>query len=101
VSPQAWTAPAPLLGDFGATLLGDYSGSVGSTSPVNVGRSIKLIVGQWKSGYAHWIVVSFDAAEFVPAAGVNPDGYYGRWSKLSGRLYVRARSSNGRYFRGQ
>lgn len=99
VSPQNWTDPAPAWGS--GEMWGEYSGSWGCTTSPEVGRSIVLIVGQWKSGYAHWGIVSFDAAEFRPAAVVNPDGYYGRWSKVSGGVYVRSRSANGRYFRLQ
>lgn len=99
-SPNNWTDPAPKWGETGTTW-GNYSGSWGVTSPSTVGRSIKLIVAQWKANYAHWIIISFDGAEFRPNAGVLPDGYYGKWSKIVNGVYVRARSSNARYFRGQ
>lgn len=100
VAPNAWTSPAPKWGATGAKW-GGYSGSWGCTSSSNVGKSIRIIVGQWKANICHWIIISFDASEFRPSAGVLPDGRYGRWSKLVGGVYVRSRSSNARYFEGQ
>lgn len=69
-----------------------------------VGKSIKIIVGQWKANWCHWIIVSFDGAWFdrtLPAGGgVNPDGRFGRWSKIVNGVYVRARFSDACYFEG-
>lgn len=100
VAPNAWTTAAPTWGGTGTTW-GGYSGSWGVTTSSLVGKSIKLIVAQWKSGIFHWCVISFDATEFCPGAAVLPDGNYGRWSKIVNGVYVRARSSNARYFEGQ
>lgn len=99
-TPQAWCAKAPKWGGAGVKW-GGYSGSWGIDQPVTVGKSIKIIVGQWKANWCHWMVISFDATEFIPGAAVLPDGRYGKWSKIVGGVYRRARSSNARYFEGQ
>lgn len=43
------------------------------------------------------LIVSFDHAHFDPAqpagAGINPDGTYGRWSKMSGSVQVPTRTA--------
>lgn len=100
VAPNNWTDAAPTWGGTGTTW-GSYSGSWGLTVSSLVPRSMKLIIGKWKSGVAHWVIVSFNGAAFRPGAAIIPDGYYGRWSKLVGGVYVRSRSTDGRYFRGQ
>jgi hypothetical protein len=98
VAPNDWIARDDLWGSGGTWGDGKAWG-VDATSAV--GRSFKIIVGQWKASVCHWIMVSFDAAELRPGAAVIPDGKYGRWSKLVGGVYVRARSSNALYFEGQ
>lgn len=100
VAPTDWTSPAPKLGEFGATKLGQYSGSLGCTTPSSVGRSLRIVAKPWVSGHLDWFVISFDGAEFRPGAAVQPDGYYGFWSKLVGGVFVASRSANGRYFTG-
>lgn len=75
----------------------------GVTESALVGRSIQGIAGQWKSAntWIRWIIISFDDTLFDPAqptgGGVNPDGTFGRWSKLSGGQYVASRFANARY----
>jgi hypothetical protein len=99
ITPHNWADVAPTWGSA-AAMWGEYSGSWGLTTSSLVCRSIKLIIGKWKAGVAHWVIISFDGTEFRPGTPT-VDGLYGRWSKLSGDLYVRSRSANGRYFRGQ
>jgi hypothetical protein len=98
VAPSAWVAPDGAWGSGGTW--GD-GGAWGVDATSFVGKSIKLIVQQWKAGIFHWCIVSFDDTEFVPSATVLPDGNYGRWSKIVNGVYVRARSSNARYFEGE
>lgn len=98
VAPDAFLGPEGAWGAGSAWGEGD---AWGVNVPAAVGRSIKIIVGQWKANWADWVVISFDLAEFRPGAAVLPDGHYGRWSKLVGGVYVASRSANARYFRGQ
>jgi hypothetical protein len=76
----------------------------GVTESANVGRSILMIAGQWK-GAQTWIrslIVSFDASLFDPVgnASVNPDGTFGKWSKVVNNVYVPSRFANARYCDG-
>lgn len=98
-APNAWVGPE---GKWGAGSTWEAGADAwGVNVSANVGRSIKIIVGQWKANWLDWVIISFDDTEFVPGAAVLPDGHYGRWSKLVGGAYVAARSANARYFRGQ
>lgn len=76
----------------------------GVDKPSAVGKSIRIIVAQWKANWCHWIIISFDGGWFdrtQPAGGgINPDGYFGRWSKVVGGVYVRARFGDACYFEG-
>lgn len=53
----------------------------------------------WGSAHAPVValIVSFDATHFDPAqpagGGINPDGTYGRWSRMSGRNQVATRTA--------
>lgn len=104
VTPHNWINAEGLWGSGG--LWGD-GGAWGVDAANNLtGLSIRLIVNQWrpKAVAAHWIIISFNDTLFdatQPAGGgVNPDGNFGRWSKLSGGVYVRSRFSDARYFTG-
>lgn len=102
VAPNNWIGPAPKWGGTGVKW-GGYSGSWGVNRTSFVGKSLKIIVGQFKALRCDWMIISFDASLFDPAgaAGVeNPDGYYGRWSKVVNGVYVRSRNANARYFEG-
>lgn len=78
----------------------------GVNQSATVGRSILGIVGQWKGAHTwlRWLVVSFDASLFDPSqpagGGVNPDGLFGRWSKVVNGRRVRSRFSDARYGKG-
>ncbi len=98
VAPNDWIGPEGLWGSAG--LYGD-GGAWGVDGSPNVAKSIKIIVRQFKANRCDWVVISFDATEFIPGAAVLPDGHYGRWAKYVNGVAVRARSSNGRYFEGQ
>ena len=103
VTPNDWIGPAPTWGGTGTTW-GGYSGTWGTDAPQSVGVTLKIIIRQWKSSMCHWVVISFDASLFVStgSAGTeNPGGEYGRWSKIVNGVYVRARSSDARYFEGE
>lgn len=97
-APNAWINPEGFWGDGEAW--GD-GGAWGVDASVNVGKSIKIIVGQWKANWCDWVIISFDDTEFVPSGAVLPDGHYGVPHKLVGDVYVAARSENARYFQGQ
>jgi hypothetical protein len=100
VAPNTHFTPAPAWGS-GVTWGDDMAWGVSQSS--KVGRSLQIIVGQWKAAQTcvRWIIVSFDATLFDPdqpvGGGINPDGRFGRWSKLSGGQYVASRFSSARY----
>ena len=100
---RAWVSPAPKVGATGLKV-GEPSYAVGVDVPSTVGKSLKLIVAQWKANWCHTVIVSFDGGYFdrnEPAGlGINPDGYFGRWSKVVGGVYARARFADARYFGG-
>lgn len=98
-----WTAPAP---KWGAGVKWGAGSAWGVTTSADVGRSMQLIIGRWKGAHS-WvrcIIVSFDDNLFSPAApaggGVNPDGTFGRWSKIVDGECVRARFTGARYGAG-
>jgi hypothetical protein len=97
-APHEWIGTAGPWGAAGTW--GSPIGAWGVSQPKEVGRSLRVIVGQWKANTCHWIIISFDATEFQPAGAGLPAGEYGHWSKVVDRHHQRARSSNGRYFRG-
>jgi len=101
------TAPNAWIGKSGKWGTGGKWGSSGNAwgvdKPAAVGRSIQIIVGQWKAAQA-WcrsVIVCFDDTPFDPdqpvAGGVNPDGHFGRWSKIVGGVRMRARFTEARY----
>ena len=98
---RAWVNPDGKWGSGGAW--GD-GGAWGVDVPSTVGKSLLLIVAQWKANWCHWVIVSFDGALFdrslSSGGGVNPDGYFGRWSKVVGGVYVAARFAGACYFEG-
>jgi hypothetical protein len=104
VAPNDWVTKKGKWGSSGKWASDGWAWGVEASS--NVGRSIRIIVKQWKAAHSwcHWIMITFDDALFLPTsavnAGVNPDGHFGRWSKISGGVYVRARYSNVCYFTG-
>jgi hypothetical protein len=85
---------------------GDPSKSWGVTAPSNIMQGLQRLVKQWKraGAFYEWIIVTFDGTLFDPAQtadGVhNPDGTFGRWSKIVSGQYVRARFANARYANG-
>lgn len=105
-SPQAWTAPAPFVFGTPGVKIGQTSNSIGLFCSPDVIKSLRNIVDLRKSAgtWYRWIIVSFDDALFDPEApaggGVNPDGTFGRWCKLSGNRYVSSRFANARYCDG-
>jgi hypothetical protein len=102
VAGAAWIGPSGKWGSAGKWAASGFAWGV--DKPSLVGKSIKLIARQWKSQWCHWCVINLDPALFDSAApaggGVNPDGKFGRWSKVVGGVYVRARFSDARYFEG-
>lgn len=104
-APNAWIN---LKGKVGSTGLkvGARGKAVGVDAVADVGRSIKVIVDQWRpvGVWSHWIMIAFNDALFLPTAsaggGVNPGGTFGRWAKLSGDAFVSARYAGVCYFTG-
>lgn len=98
---RAWVNPDGKWGSGGKW--GD-GGAWGVDVSSAVGKSIGLIVAQWEANWCHWVIVSFDPALFDRAqpsgGGVNPDGQFGRWSKVVGGVYVPARFAGACYFEG-
>jgi hypothetical protein len=104
-----WATPAPVWGAPGLNW-GDSRYSWGFGQPASQFSSLPALVGAWKARHCWYpaIIVSFDNALFdqtQPAGGgVNPDGSFGRWSKIGtvgGKpAYVRARFANARYIDG-
>lgn len=98
----AWVTQAP---KWGSGVMWGSSRAWGINESPDVGRSLRIIISQWKANWCHWIIVSFDSAWFDPAEpaglGINPDGYFGRWSKVVGGVYVRARFADACYFEGE
>lgn len=82
---------------------GDPSKSWGFSTPSAIFQLIQTVVRQWKSehSWCRWIIVSFDDTLFNPwlgiGGGVNPDGTFGRWSKIVNGQYVQSRFTNARY----
>lgn len=103
VAPDAWTEPDGKWGDPGKW--GD-GGAWGVTASANVGRSIRAIICAWKPAHVwvRYIIAAFDDSLFSPAApaggGINPDGRFGRWSKIVNGQYVRSRFTGARYASG-
>jgi hypothetical protein len=88
-------------GKWGSGVKWGSGAAWGVTESANVGRSILMIAGQWK-GAQTWIrslIVSFDASLFDPVgnASVNPDGTFGRWSKIVNGQRIPSRFGNARY----
>ena len=83
------------------TLAGQYLGdgrAWGVDALASVGHGLQTIARQFKPAnvWVRSIVVSFDATLFDPAqgvGGVNPDGTWGQWSKVSGGAYVATRAA--------
>lgn len=78
----------------------------GFDQDISVTSGLFSLVKQWKGAHAwyQWIIVSFDGTLFDPAQpadGIhNPDGTFGRWSKIVNGQYVPARFASARYING-
>jgi hypothetical protein len=104
--PNNWARAATWRwGDLGLTW-GTIPGSWGLDVEPGVVEAIRQIVTVQKGGHT-WlreIIVSLDPTLFdssQPAGGgVNPDGHFGRWSKIVGGVVVPARFANARYCGG-
>jgi hypothetical protein len=91
-------------GDWGDP--GDWGddGCFGNDLARQYGETIKALIRQWKGAHAHpvCLIWSYDPALFDPSsgigAGINPDGYFGYWSKVVGGVEVKARFEDARYW---
>lgn len=107
VAPQAWTGPAPFVFGSPGVKIGERpDASIGLNVPANVIASIRSIVGLWKGAHewVRWIIVSFSNTLFDPTqpagGGINPDGYFGHWSRVVSGATVSTRFANARYCSG-
>lgn len=100
---QDFVHPAPAWGTGVKWGSGAAWGLVESTG---VGLSILIIVKQFKYAgtWVRGIVITFDGSLFDPAqpagGGINPDGTFGRWSKVVNGVRVRSRYPNAVYGAG-
>ena len=100
-----WVLPGPNWGDTGRKW-GDTDVSWGLNVPKTEIDGIRAIVGlvQSAGAWCRYIIVSFSDTLFDPAqpvgGAVNPDGYFGRHSKIVNGAYVPARFSDARYCKG-
>lgn len=111
-APNNWTDPPEwswngTLNATGADLTWDtIPGSWGLSVTAERVQGLRTVLGQWKPAHAwlRWIIVSFDEALFNPtepvAGGVNPDGTFGRMSKITGGKYVASRFGDAEYCDG-
>lgn len=105
VSPNNFCNPGANWGDPGVKW-GDTNRSWGTDRPASFWSAMRPVIAQWKQAgsWCRWIVVSFDLSlfdPFQPDDGVhNPDGLFGRWSKIVSGQYVPSRFSNARYIDG-
>lgn len=110
-SANAWAAGEGTYGDGDVFEAADSTGntqkSIGLSIPSSQVASIRSAIGQWKGAHSwcRWIIVSFDQTLFDPskvgsAGGVNPDPFWGTWSKNVGGVMVPSRAANARYCDG-
>jgi hypothetical protein len=105
VAPTDWVAPEENWGDPGDWGDGRYWG-VEFPVGVDPGSVYQDTLRRFKPAgeWIRWFIVSFDLTLFDPAqpsgGGINPDGMFGRWSKIVNGEYVPARFSEARYFDG-
>ncbi len=104
---QAFAGPAPFKwGTPGVRWGRRPDCSWGLNVPPSVGAGLRALLRLWKPGNAPCrnIIISFSDALFDPTqpsgGGINPDGKFGRRSKIVGGVYVPARFSNARYLNG-
>ena len=85
---------------------GNTAHSWGFGDPSTHFTGLTALTSQWKARHCWypWVIVSFSNSLFdqaQPADGVhNPDGTFGRWSKIVAGQYVPSRFSNARYIDG-
>jgi hypothetical protein len=103
-SSPAWCTGTGTWGD--GARWGDSGICWGFDQPSSQVRTLATLTKFAKAGHAYypWIIVSFNNAEWdpsQPADGThNPNGTFGRWSKIVGGQYVPARFADSRYISG-
>ncbi len=80
---------------------GDLGKTWGTTATPGEVDTVQFIVNDWKPAGTRCvnIIVAFDPASFDPATP-EPDGTWGRWSKIVDGVRVRSRLSTARYWDG-
>lgn len=100
IAPNSWCEPDTEWGTDG--VWGDGGAWGVDVSPA-IGRLIQATTARLKSArsWVRYIIVSFDGALFDPGepagGGINPDGLFGRWSKIVARQWVPSRFADARY----
>ena len=80
---------------------GALPGSWGFAQTPDYFTTLRGIIKQWKraGNNVRNVVIAFSASIFQPGLGAgggyNPDGYFGRWSKVSGGAFVASRVLSG------
>lgn len=94
-----WTADTDTFGD--PTLGDDPEHTLGSTATAEHVATVRAIVADWKPAGTRCqkIILAFDAASFDPLAP-EPDGLWGRGSKVVSGVRVPSRLQTARYWDG-
>lgn len=100
--PWAETGVWGAAGLWGAGVYGTAGATIGTTATPPEVSALRSIVRDWKAAgtMCEWVIISYDAAEFVPGAATATDGAWGDWSKESAGVRVPSRSASARYWRG-
>jgi len=106
VSGNQWVNPAPYKWGAAGVTWGNWNPSWGTDQPPQTWSTLQSILKLWQRGgsWCRQIIVSFDATLFDPTqavgGAVNPDGTFGRWSKVVSGQYVPARFASAVYCDG-
>lgn len=102
IYPNGLWVPGPDSWGTGPDNWGDAATETwGSTASPDEVADIRAIVEQWKPGGTRCvnIIIAFNPASFDPAAP-EPDGLWGRWSKVVNGVRVPSRLATARYWDG-
>jgi hypothetical protein len=100
VAPNAWTGRSAL---WGSGALWGNGNAWGLNQSNGTALGLVAIARQWKNGntWIRYLIVCFDSTLFDPTKSAdgthNPDGTFGRWSKIVGGARVRSRFAGAVY----
>lgn len=98
IGPNAWCTPTTRTWGDGTKWGSGLGWGVDGASPA-VFDSLwnEILTRKAANARCQALIISFDAAHFDPAqpagGGINPDGTYGRWSRMSGRNQIPTRTA--------